>query len=220
MPDELATAQIQQAVFEYRANFKEPLTGLLYGEQQLEIVTAMQKALSPWQVGFENITWNQAAKNVAEVQCTFGVRSLVAAVQVDVNGTTLSAFNLDWSRAPKLLELFQTSADALKRSTARHFQSQRTTLSFHLMPGPKHFKESLGELVNERAIAVENAEMYGISAYSTDYTFVIDASVVFQGAAFIKMIRNFVPEEGFEKIAETVRKDEEKVLRHLGRKLE
>src|SRR5438874_13692881 len=104
MPDELSIAQIQQAVFEYRANFKEAVTAFLYGERQLEAVKALQKALSPWQVGFENLTWNQAPKNAAEVQYTFSVPTLGAAVQVGVVGVSMTAFNVDWSRGPQLLQ--------------------------------------------------------------------------------------------------------------------
>jgi hypothetical protein len=88
------------------------------------------------------------------------------------------------------------------------------------MPGAKPFKQSLGRFVNEGAFAIEKAEMYGISVYSNDYTFVIDASAVFQGAAFIKMIRNFTSETDFGQVAQVVRKDEETILRNLGMRLE
>ncbi len=34
MPDELIVADVQQAFFEYRANFKEPIVEIWYGGRQ------------------------------------------------------------------------------------------------------------------------------------------------------------------------------------------
>jgi hypothetical protein len=220
MPDELTIAEIQQAVFEYRANFKEPATNSLYGERQGEIIKALQKALSPWHVGFENISWNQAAKNVAEVQCTFAVPSLLAALQLGVVGVTMSAFNPDWSRARQGVSLFQTAADALKASTGQDFQSQLITLGFHVKPGAKPFKAVLGQFVNSVALGANDASMYGVSVYAGDYSFVIDGSAIVQGGVFIKLIRNFAAEKRFEEMAKILYSDEETILRRLGMKLQ
>ncbi len=99
MPDELSTAEIQQAFLEYRSNFKEPAADFWYGGRQGEIIRAMYAALSPWHLGLENITWNQTAKNVAEVQLTFGLPSILVGIQVGISGVTMNAFNPDWSRA-------------------------------------------------------------------------------------------------------------------------
>jgi hypothetical protein len=52
------------------------------------------------------------------------------------------------------------------------------TLSFHVKPAAKPFKEVLGQFVNERALAVNDASMYGVSVYAGDYSFVIDGSAI------------------------------------------
>jgi hypothetical protein len=219
MPDELTIAEIQQSVFEYRANFREPITGFLYGPRQTEIIKAVQKALSPWQVGFENITWNRDAKNVAEVQCTFGVPSLVAAVQVGVVGVSISAFNPDWSRMPVLVSMFQAAVQALKDSTSQDFQTQVTTLSFHVKPGASPFKEVVGRFVNKQALGGYDA-MYGVSVYAGDHVFVIDASSIVQSGVFIKLIRNFTNDKQFEDMARTLYSDEVTTLQLLGMRLQ
>src|SRR2546422_11490634 len=108
MQEELTIADIQQAFFEYRANFKEPIASFWYGARQGEIISALSKALSPWSVGLENISWNQAAKNLGEAQLTFAVPSLFAAIQVGIGALTINALNPDWSRVPLFVSLFQT----------------------------------------------------------------------------------------------------------------
>jgi hypothetical protein len=220
MPDELTIAEIQQAVFEYRANFKEPDMSIWYGERQGQTLKALQQALSRWNVSFENVTWSQTAKNMSEFQCTFGVPSLFSSIQVGIVGVTMNAFNPDWSRAPMLVELFQTAADTIKRNAQQDFQSQQITLAFHVKAAAKSFKEILGQFVNEKALGVENAAMYGVSVYTKDYSFVVDASAVLQGGAFIKLIRNFASEKRFEEMAKTLYADEETVLGRLGMKLQ
>src|SRR5579863_10781702 len=99
MQVELNIADVAQAFFEYRANFKEPITAFWYGPKQGEVIKALQKALMPWNVGLENITWNQTAKNVSEIQLTVGVPPLLAGIQVGIGGVTMNALNPDWSQA-------------------------------------------------------------------------------------------------------------------------
>jgi len=123
MPDELTIADIQQAFFEYRAIFKEPIADLWYGGKQGEIIKRLLTALSPWRVGLENVTWNQAAKNASEIQLTIGVPSLIAGIQLGLGGLTMSVANPDWSRAPQYVSLFQTGLDELRAGTGQNLQS-------------------------------------------------------------------------------------------------
>ena len=220
MPDELSTAEIQQAFLEYRSNFKEPAADFWYGGRQGEIIRAMYAALSPWHLGLENITWNQTAKNVAEVQLTFGLPSLLVGIQVGISGVTMNAFNPDWSRAPQLVSLFQAGLDALVASTGQGLQTQQTTLGLHVKPGAKPFRDILVKFVNSKALGGEDAAMFGVSAYYDDHSFVIDGSGFFPGSVFIKLIRNFPSEKRFEEMAKALYADEEQVLKRLGLKLQ
>jgi hypothetical protein len=220
MSDELTIADIQQAFFEYRANFKQPLTGLWYGGKQGEIIKALLKALSPWHVGLENVTWNQTAKNASEIQLTILVPSMVTNIQVGLGGLTMNALNPDWSRTPQFVSLFQTGLDALRATAQEEFQAQQTTLGFHVKPSKRPFRDILTGLVNTKALGGEDASMFGVSVYYGDYSFVIDGSAVFPGSVFIKLIRNFAPEKQFEEMAKTLYADEETVLHKLGLKLQ
>ena len=97
---ELAVAEIHQPFFEYRANFKEPIIIFWTAGRQAEIVNAVHKALAPWHLSLENITWNQTPRNASEVQLTFAVVSLLVTIQVGVGGVYVSGVNPDWSRTP------------------------------------------------------------------------------------------------------------------------
>lgn len=219
MPEELAVADIQQPFLEYRANFKEPIASFWFGGRQGEAINAVHKALSPWQVNLENITWNPLPKNLAESQITFGAPSLFATVQVGIRGLTITALNPDWGRAPALISFSETAVEALKASIGQELQGQQITLGFHVKPGAKPFRETLSKFVNAGALGAEDAAMFGISVYSSDYSFVMDASVAFPTGVFVKLIRNFTAERRFEDMAAALYKDEESVLHRMGLKL-
>jgi hypothetical protein len=220
MAVELIIAEIQQPFFEYRANFKEPITIFWSGGRQAEIINAMHKALGPWHMDLENIAWQQSAKNLREVQLSFAVPSQFASVHVGIAGVTMTALNPDWSRAPELVTLFQAGLEALKASTGQEFQSQQTTLGFHLRPpAARPFREVVTQFVNAELLG-SDAAMFGVSVYYSDHTFVIDSSAAIQGGLFVKLIRNFTPEKQLEEMAKAVYADEEAVLQRLGLKLQ
>ncbi len=219
MPEELPLADIQQGLAEYRANFKEPITLLLEQTYQAKTIKAVHKALSPWNVSFENVFWNSTAKNIAEIQLNFNAPNMLTGVQLGVNGVTMTAFNVAWSTMKVTAGFFQAAADAIRQSCGE-FQSQLVTIAFHLKPGKVPFKEVMSQFVNGKGLGAADANMYGVSVYNNDYSFVIDGSAIIAGGAFIKLIRNFAPDKRLEEMAGLLYKDEESVLRLLGLRLQ
>ena len=75
------------------------------------------------------------------------------------------------------------------------------------------------QFVNALALGID-AAMYGVSVYYGDHSFVIDASAVIPGGFFIKLVRNFTPEQHFEEMARVLYSDEKALLERLGLKLQ
>src|SRR5205807_9558326 len=123
-----------------------------------------------------------------------------------------NAINPDWSRAPHFISLFQTAVDTLKGVVGQEFQSQQTTLGFHVKPGAKPFRVILSQFVNTKMLGREDATMFGVSAYSPEFSIVIDASAVLAEGVFIKLTRIFPVASRFEEMAGTIYKDEEAAL--------
>jgi hypothetical protein len=219
MPEELTIADIQLPFLEYRAPYKEPIAPIWFGRQQGEIINKLLKALAPWQVNLENITWNQAAKNLGEAQLSFAVPSLFSTLNVGVGGLTITTLYPDWSRAPVLASLFQAGVDALRGTIGQELQSQQATLGFHLKPGARPFRETVSRFVNAKALGSEDAAFFGVSVYRGDNSFVIDSSASIPMGVFVKITRNFSSDKRIEEITAILYKDEETVLGHLGLKL-
>ena len=218
--EELTVANIQQAFFEYRANFNEAITPFWYGAREGELINRMLKALSPWHLSLENISWSDEGKSLAEERLTFAVPSLFASVQVGIGGITTSAANPNWSQRNQFISFFQTAVDTLRGEVGQDVESQQTTLAFHVMPGEKPFREALSQFVNTKALGVENAKMLGVSSYSSDFSFVIDGSALLPDGVFIRVTRVFPAGLRFEEMAGTIYEDEERVLHLLRLKLQ
>jgi hypothetical protein len=218
--DQLHVANIQRPFFEYRATFTDPITPFWYGTKQGEVIGTMLKALSDWHLSLENISWNQAAKNLGEAQVTFAVPSLFASIQLGIGGITTTAINPDWSRVSQFIALFQTAVDALRTVVMQEFTSQQTTLGFHVLPNSQPFREALLRFVDGARLGAKDAKMFGVSAYYNDFSFVIDGSAVFPESVFIKLIRTYPPTMRFEAMAGTMYSDEERILGLLGLKLQ
>ena len=160
--------------------------------------------------------WNSAAKNIGEIQLSFNAPLLFTGVQIGINGVTMTAFNTGLMSANAPTAFFQAAADALRKSTHEEFQGQLITRAFHVKPGKLPFKEILGQFINAKALAAEDANMYGFSVYRNDYSFVIDGSAVISGGIFIKLMKHFSSEKRMEEMAGVLKKDEDVVLQMLG----
>ncbi len=220
MQDDLTIADIERSFFEYRANFKQPITSLWQEVPRGEIISALYKALSPWAIDLDNITWNQAAKSLSEVQLSVTVPSFFAGIQIGVGWLTMSAVNPDWTRAPQIISLFQTAVDTVKGVVVQELQSQQTALGFHVRPGKRPFREIVRRFVDASMLASEDARMFGVSVYYEDFSFVIDSSAWLPDGVFVKLSRIFPDTTRFEEMADRIYRDEETVLNRLGLKIQ
>lgn len=219
MTEELIPADIQMPFLEYRANYKEPIISIWFDRRQGDVIDALLNALAPHLL-FENIGWNQTAKNLAETHLSFSLPSIFSTILVGVRGITINVLNPDWSRAPLFISVFQNAVDALKTSTGKDLEGQQLTLGFHLKPGVKPFRETVTRFVNPKALKSEDAGSFGVSVYYPDRSFVIDSSAAVPGGIFIKLIRSYNGGKRLEEMATVLRKDEETTLQYLGLKLE
>lgn len=218
MSEDVSVAEFHPGGFlECRTLFKEPIFSAWYGRG--EILRDLYRALAPWRIELQNISWNRDAKNLQETQISCFIPSLSAAVHIGIGGVTMSALNPEWSHAEQLAVLFQTALAALKASTSTEIASHTTALGFHLKPGKKPFREVMKQFVNAKALGSGNASMCGISVYAPDYSFVVDSSALYPDSVFVKMTRVFPGGMTFDQMAGIIYRDEETLLGRLGLKL-
>jgi len=220
MTEGLIQAAIEQGFFEYRANFEEPITLFWTSGRQAEIITAISKVLTKWGAGLENVNWNTAPTNLAQVQLTFTIPSQFSSIQIGVAGVTMTAVNPDWSRAGSLVEMFGNALKALTQTVGQSFQTHQTTLAFHIRPTVKPFREAISAFINTKALDSDDATMFGISVYHQDHVVVMDGSASIPGGMFVKLVRIFPADAQLEEMAKVIYQDEVNALNRLGLKLQ
>ena len=167
-----------------------------------------------WGVALTDFSFNKDATNVGETYMNVVVRKLSAALRVGLDNVTYIAANPDWSMAPQLVELFDSVASRVEKFVEQAPTTQQLTLAFHVTAGDIDLKKASAQLVNRELLG--DAEFFGISLHQENGSIVIDKSLRYENAAFIRLQRTFPGEATFAEIAPRIYEDEVKTLSLIG----
>lgn len=178
------------------------------------LVEALYPILKGYGFGLQDIEWARDPKSYQELQVTFRVLKLNAVINVGVDAVSFAAFNPDWNDAPNLAELFQTVRDRILQLAKVSAAAQEIALAMHVQQGDTPFPKIMRNLVN--ADTLGEAETYGVSTYSSDYSMVIDKSARYDNSVFVRLHRRFSGSATVKDIAAAVYADENRALGLLG----
>jgi hypothetical protein len=205
-------ADIPESYFEYKATFTEPI--FFAWTLPNQVVVHVMPMLKDWGVELSDVSWNKDSNSFGDLQLTFNVRKLRAALRVSLETLTCIAMNPDWSEAPVLVELFERAVSVV-RGLGITFRAHEHVLAMHVRQGDRDFKARIATLVNEQLLGP--GEMYGVSVYREDgSSMAIDKSVRYEKAVFIRIYRTLPVGIPFVGIAKSLYDDEVAVLRLLG----
>jgi hypothetical protein len=165
-------------------------------------------------VELTDFSFNKDATNIGDTYLHVAVRKLNSAIRIGLDSVTYLAGNPDWSMAPQLVELFDSVSASIHKFVAETPTSQQLTLAFHVRSGAVNLHEKTSQLVNREALG--EATFYGLSLYHEHGSTVIDKSLRYEGAAFIRLTRSFAGTLTFAEIAPQLYEDEVKTLSLLG----
>ncbi len=205
-------AEIPESFFQYRGDLAGPLFDAWTIPNKL--ITTIGPSLKKWGVGLGDISWNSQATSLGDLQVTFSVPKLGAAIRLGLETLTFDAANPDWSDAPNLIEMFDAVQAVLKQNADYEVAKQEVALAMHVRSGDQDLQGVMRQFVNVEKLG--SAEMYGLSVYRNDSSWVIDKSLRYEKAYFIRLNRTFEPSLGFSEIAMSIYKDEVTVLGLLG----
>lgn len=205
-------ADIPESFFEYTAHFEGGLVEAWSIPNRF--VAGLYSWLKSLNVNASDITFGRESNSLKDAQLTIMIHKLNALIKIGIETVTFGAANPDWSDADVLLEVFSTAMAKIDEVAKAPLTSQEVALAFHLKPGDEPFKTSMSRFVNAEVLG--DAEMYGISVYSQDASYLIDKSVRYPDSLFIRLYRKFGPKSEFKEIAAALFADESRVLGQLG----
>lgn len=208
----MRTAEIVESYFEYRASVLPPMFAAWTLPNAL--VEALYPVLKQWQVGLGDISWNKETTSFQDLQLTINVTKLRALLKIGLESVSCVALNPDWSEAVVLVGMFQTALGTIFKAAKTEISSHEDVLSMHITPGPKSFKSTLSTFVNEKVLGA--AQMFGVSVYHEDSSIVLDKSVKYDEALFVRIYRKLPLGLDFMGAAKYLYDDEVRVLKLIG----
>ena len=203
---------IPESLFEHRQVFANPWLDRWVIPNPF--ISVLFETLRPDGVGLADFSFNKEPANFAETYLNVSIRKLNAAIRIGLDAITYIAVNPDWEMAPRLLELFEQVSERIRGVVGSPVDFQEATLAFHVTPGPVDFRTSTASLVNPEVAG--KALFSGISLHRSDGVLIIDKSLRYDGAAFVRLQCRFPAETPFSEVASRLYEHEISALRLLG----
>jgi hypothetical protein len=122
--------------------------------------------------------------------------------------------NPDWGMATDLVPVFDRIADTICGIVHSRPISQKATLAFHVTAGTIDFKAKTASLVNSDLLV--GSVFCGVSLHREDGALIIDKSLKYPNAAFVRIERVHSGDAVFSEAATSLYDDEIAALRLLG----
>jgi hypothetical protein len=177
-------------------------------------ISLLFSSLRSFGVELTDFSFSKDVANVGDSYLNIAVHQLNSAVRVGLDRVTYVAQNPDWGMALRLVELFDGVSTKIQKFVGNTPESQQVTLAFHVIPGTIDLGERTAQLVTHELLA--GAKFYGLSLHYERKSVVIDKSLRYTGAAFIRLQRTFDGSTAFADIAPELYEDEVSVLKLLG----
>jgi hypothetical protein len=204
---------IPESFFEHRQIFADPWIDRWILPNPF--LVALAPILRGVGVELSDYSLNTNAANVGDSWLNISLRKLNATVRIGLDTVTFIAANPYWAMTPLLVPVFDQLSDKIRSVAGASPKFQEATLAFHVTSGTVDFRKMTATLVNKE-IAGE-CLFHGISLHRPDNTvLIIDKSLRYENAAFIRLQRRFSPEVLFAEIVARLYDDEVAALRLLG----
>jgi hypothetical protein len=211
MNEQAPKSTIPESFLEHRQTFAAPWADRWTANPFIGVLFPIVRK---WGVALTDFSFNKEATNVGENYMNVAVRKLNAVVRVGLDNVTYIAANPDWSMAPQLVELFDSLASIVGKFVEQAPTTQQLTLAFHVTAGDIDLKKASAQLVNHELLG--DAEFFGISLHQNNGSIVIDKSLRYENAAFIRLQRTFPGAMTFAEIAPQIYEEEVKALSLIG----
>jgi len=205
-------AGIPESFFELRQTFAEPCVE--HWKIPSPFILPLHRELRTLGVEINDFSFNKDAANVGDLHLNVTIRKMNAAVRIGLDTVTYIAANPSWDKATELVTLFDKLSELLSRLIGSIPASQKSTLALHVSPGSADFEVKTRQLI---ASDLGSGSIFcGISVHRPDSALIIDKSLKYDGAAFIRLERIFGGDTAIAEIAAATYEDELKALRLLG----
>jgi hypothetical protein len=209
-------AEIPFSIVEYTAVFKKPI--LEAWTVPALIIAAALNALEPYGFTLDGVEVKTHTEKLNEYAIVFRRRPANITLTLGLGKLTITAENLDWTEADQFIAAAKAGAGALVEKTKADVGFQNLALFIHIQIKTKPRQEITAPLLSPLALKLMDGELKfpGIILQRDKAMMVVDASVVYANALFVKITREHAANVAFEEMAKTLHTDEEQLFDALG----
>jgi len=218
MPDK-TQAEITYSLLEYTSAFKRPI--LEAWSSPAKVIAAVLDALQPSGYKLDGVETNVRALKLDEYSIVFR-RTTPAlpprSLTLGLGKAFVTAENLDWTEAEQFISGQSAALNAIREVGRAEIQSQQLVVGMHIQLKDRPRKDVTAPLLSPVACGLLDgkADFSGVILLREKAIVVIDASLALANGLFVRIRREHPPEASFEKLAETLRNDEQRIFDVLG----
>jgi hypothetical protein len=217
MPDK-TQAEITYSHIEHTSTFKRPILGAW---PLTKLTAAVLDALEPSGYKLDGVESNALVPKLDDYSIIFRRTSPAfppRSLTLGWGKAIIMADNLDWTEAGQFVAGHGAAINVIREAGGAEIKSQQLVAGLHIQLKDRTRKDVTAPLHSPVASGLLDGEtdFSGVILLREKVIVLIDASLAFANGLFVKITREHPPETSFEKQAETLRKDEQRIFDVLG----
>lgn len=218
MPEK-TQAEITYSQLEYTSTFEKPILQALSPPSGL--IAAVLDALKAWGYKLDGVEANSQVLKLNEYSIVFR-RTTPAfpprSLTLGLGKAIVTAENIDWTEAGQFIAELSAALGAIHDVGGAEIQSHHLAVGMHIQLKDRPRNDVTAPLVSPVADGILDGktDFSGVILLRGKAIVVIDASVGIANGLFVRISREHPPETSLEKIAETLRIDEQRIFDVLG----
>ena len=183
-----------------------------------KIAPALFRGLSSWGVKLKDIRVNEPSTGAADQNVKVELFNGNVIVEVGIGKTRLMATNPNWKHRETLHGVGEEVLEIVHTVLKAELERQIATIGFHFAISGKSSREVTEMFLNpnQELINEPGARSFGVSVYRDDGDVVLDTSMMYEDALFMKITRSFAGDSSLQEIEETMYGEEMRYLGMLG----
>jgi hypothetical protein len=220
MSDNAASAKAQieipYSLVEYTAVFKTP--AVKAWAVPANLIDSVLTAITPYGFNLEGVESKTRTEKLSDCSLSFKRTPPGITINLGIGKMFVTAENLDWNDAEKFMETMNTALSAALDASDAELKLQQLALVLHIQIKNKSRKDVTDPLFSPVAARLLDGDVqFQGMVLNREKSFVlIDASVVYNNALFIRLFREHPAERTLKEMSEVLYKDEVQLFEVLG----
>ena len=206
---------IPLAYFEYTGQFERPVFAMWVN--RVDVIQRVFDSMQSWGIDLENVEGLNEGK-VKEQGVAFRLPSKKIKVTVNPAQLVFAKDQSHWSEEAEIVSILSNVREAVLSASDVVIKSQKVAIALHIQPKLKNFREILKPFWPESLVALQDSPLLAVANVLKweDASLTLDGSASIKNGIFMRMELSFPKDATLQEIAQSLRRNEERLFTLLG----